>query len=390
MQQGDSNTPRRLHRRYRLIVIALALVGMLAVAWLRQIAPSPAADPTMVPIRRSDVTLPLDQAFTPEQQKQALAITVGVHLENIYNLRLSDETFNADGWYWLIWPQGVQDLIEAKQTDPKEMLELVNNTLGWDIMIQPDLAEPELRPDGSRYQLYRFSGSFYSDDINLRKYPFNLLSIPIILESRPPSFALDGPTPVVLQLDNDINGLIGGFTDIGAFKDVGVSWLQKAHLYTTKFGTKNRSKFSQAEVRVFYKTPTLSSFAQWILPLCILMFVVFLAPNLEASLGDLRFAIPSTVLLTLVVMQQTYQAELKPLPYLTFLDRIYLCSYLITIALFGLFVWATNLYAQADRLGTSEEQSLVLRRRVKRADRWFQGLGALFLLIGGLIAWITS
>jgi hypothetical protein len=120
------------------------------------------------------------------------------------------------------------------------------------------------------------------------------------------------------------------------------------------------------------------------------MLVVFLAPNLEASLGDLRFAIPSTVLLTLVVMQQTYQAELKPLPYLTFLDRIYLCSYLITIALFGLFVWATNLYAQADRLGTSGEHSLAIRRRVKRADSWFQGLGALFLLIGGVIAWTTS
>jgi hypothetical protein len=372
------------------MVIGLVLLSILAVALLRQMTPSPAAQTTMLPIRRSDVTLPLDQAFTPEQQKQALAITVGVHLENIYNLRLSDETFNADGWYWLTWPEDVQDLIDEQQTDPKEMVELVNNTLGWDLSIQPDLAEPELRPDGTRYQLYRFSGSFYSDDINLRKYPFNLLSIPIILESRPPTFALDGATPVVLQLDDDINGLVGGFTDIGAFKDVGVSWLQKAHLYSTRFGTKNRSKFSQAEVRVFYKTPALSSFAQWILPLLILMLVVFLAPNLEASLGDLRFAIPSTVLLTLVVMQQTYQAELKPLPYLTFLDRIYLCSYLITIALFGLFVWATNLYAQADRLGTSEEHSLAIRRRVKRADSLFQGLGALFLLIGGVIAWTTS
>ncbi len=372
------------------MLIGLVLVSILAVALLRLITPLPVADTTMLPIRRSDVTLPLDQAFTPAQQKRALAITVGVHLENIYNLRLSDETFNADGWYWLTWPEGVQDLIDEKQTDPKEMVELVNNTLGWDLSIQPDLAEPELRPDGTRYQLYRFSGSFYSDDINLRKYPFNLLSIPIILESRPPSFALDGPTPVVLQLDDDIDGLVGGFTDIGAFKDVGVSWLQKAHLYSTQFGAKNRSKFSQAEARVFYKTPALSSFAQWILPLLILILVVFLAPSLEASLGDLRFAIPSTVLLTLVVMQQTYQAELKPLPYLTFLDRIYLCSYLIAIALFGLFVWATNLYAQADRLGTSEEHSLAIRRRVKRADSLFQGLGALFLLIGGVIAWITS
>jgi hypothetical protein len=369
--------------------VGLLLVGILLLTGLRQIA-AREAQPTMLPIRRSDVTQPLEKVFTHEQQTRALSITTGVHLENVYNLRLPDESFNADGWYWITWPQGVQDLMDAHQTDPKEMVELVNNTLGWDLMIQPDLPEPELRPNGMRYQLYRFSGSFYSDDINLRKYPFSLLSVPIILEARPPSFALDGPTPVALQLDKDINGLVGGFTNIGAFKSVGVSWQQKAHLYSTKFGTQNRSRFSQAELRIFYKTPARSAFAQWILPLLILMLVVFLAPSLEASLGDLRFAIPSTVLLTLVVMQQTYQSELKPLPYLTFLDRIYLCAYLITIALFGLFVWATNLYAQAGRLGTSEADALGLQRRVKRADRAFQLLGAIGFVIGGIIAWISS
>ena len=230
MQQGDGNRPRTWGTRQIRMLIGLVLAGLLVTAWLRPIA-TPTTEPaTMLPIRRSDVTQPLDRAFSPERQRKALAITVGVHIENIYNLRLSDETFNADGWYWLIWPQGVQELIEARHTEPKEMVELVNNTLGWDLMLEPDLAEPELRADGMRYQLYRFSGSFYSDDINLRKYPFNLLSIPIILEARPPAFALDGSTPVVLQLDNDVNGLIGGFTDIGAFKDVGVSWQQKARV----------------------------------------------------------------------------------------------------------------------------------------------------------------
>ncbi len=120
------------------------------------------------------------------------------------------------------------------------------------------------------------------------------------------------------------------------------------------------------------------------------MLVVFLAPNLESSLGELRFAIPSTVLLTLVVMQQTYQAELKPLPYLTFLDRIYFCAYLITFALFALFVWATNLLATAERLGASEEDMAALRIRVNKADIWFQAIGIIFVLIGSAVAWISS
>jgi hypothetical protein len=134
------------------------------------------------------------------------------------------------------------------------------------------------------------------------------------------------------------------------------------------------------------------------LPLLIVMAVVFLAPSLEASLGELRLAIPSTALLTLVVMQQTYQAELPPLPYLTFLDIIYAYSYLIAIAQFVLFVWGINVLAAAETSISNEtavsnetaDQAApaaewMLRRRIDFADRRFQqislaGLGAALIL----------
>ena len=103
-------------------------------------------------------------------------------------------------------------------------------------------------------------------------------------------------------------------------------------------------------------------------------------------------------------MQQTYQAELPPLPYLTFLDIIYAYSYLIAIAQFVLFVWGINVLAAAEasvlnEAAISSETAVsnqtadqaapaaewMLRRRIDLADRRFQqislaGLGAALIL----------
>jgi hypothetical protein len=281
--------------------------------------------------------------------------------------------------------------MEANKIEPDRMVEVVNNIVGYDFDVDPEYPEPQLRPDGSRHQVYRFSGFFYVDDINLRDSPFNLLSLPLILETRPLEFTVDGPTPVLLQPEADRDGLVGGYATIRGFQDIGVSLSQKIHRYATNFGEQQpRRDYSQVVLRVFYRTPPFASFVQWIMPLLIVMLIVFLAPSLEGSLGDLRIAIPSTALLTLVVMQQTYQAELPPLPYLTFLDRIYLMSYLISIALFVLFLWASNLYAAAERSGADEAGMVLVRQRVKRADGWFQALAVGGFLLVAYLAWVVG
>lgn len=50
------------------------------------------------------------------------------------------------------------------------------------------------------------------------------------------------------------------------------------------------------------------------LPLVIVMSMVLLAPVLESSLGEMRLAIPSTTLLTLVLLRQIDKAELPATP----------------------------------------------------------------------------
>ena len=92
-----------------------------------------------------------------------------------------------------------------------------------------------------------------------------------------------------------------------------------------------------------------------------------LAPSLEGELGDIRLAIPSTGLLTLVFLQQSYRLDLPDLDYLSFLDWIYACGYLISIATFLLFVWGTNVYQRA----SNENKNRVLLR-INRIDSVFQ------------------
>ena len=114
------------------------------------------------------------------------------------------------------------------------------------------------------------------------------------------------------------------------------------------------------------------------------MGIVILAPSLEGELGDVRIAIPSTGLLTLIFLQQSYQAELPALDYLTFLDWIYACGYVISIATFVLFLWGTNVcHLSPDK---SKEEALA---KVNRADTIFQITAIMGTLVAGSLAWLA-
>ena len=342
------------------------------------------------PVRRRDLYRRLEPI--PPELAAAPRIRLGVHLENAHNLSIPDQTYMADGWYWLEWPEAVQQRIEAEQIDPDQLVEVVNNIVGYDFHVEADNTEPQLSPDGSRYQLFRFSGHFYIDDLNMRRSPFNQLSLPLLFETRPQSFAVDGEDPVLLVPEANQEGLVGAYASIRGYQEVGVNIQPLIHTYPTDFDDRATRAFSMTEMRVYYRIPRFTAFLQWLLPLLIVMAVVFLAPSLEGSLGELRLAIPSTALLTLVVMQQTYQAELPPLPYLTFLDIIYAYCYLIAIVQFVLFVWGINVLAAAETAVSNETADqaapaaeLMLRRRIDLADRRFQqislaGLAAVMIL----------
>lgn len=157
------------------------------------------------------------------------------------------------------------------------------------------------------------------------------------------------------------------------------------HLYPSRFGSWYTPVFSQLRLEMVYKADYWSAFVNWVFPLLIIMSVVLLSPAVAGELGDVRLAIPSTALLTLIFLQQAYHDELPPLPYLTFLDQLFAAGYAVALGLFALFTWGTNAYSQA-----APEDRPAVSERIDRTDLVFQTVAVVFLIVVGTTAWMRS
>ena len=319
-------------------------------------------------------------AVSPARQ-----IETGMHIKNIYNLSLKDKTFNAEGWFWLKWPESVQAIIEANKIPITGLVELVNQVEGFDSKIETDSSEPEQLP-GNRYlQGFKFSSKFYDDQQNLRDFPFESLELPISIETRPAEFSM-GADRIVLIPNPDLKEIKGDFINLNGYSTEASRVSTGIHTYTTSFGEEgvaNAGDYSIATFEITYRTNGWAAFYRYVLPWLAVMVILLLAPNLEGDLNDLRLAIPSTALLTLVFLQEGAHAELPALDYLTFLDKLYLFGYLVATAEFWLFVWSTNLISRAP-----ESKHPEVMDRINRVDLTYQLTtiaGAVCLLILGRI-----
>ena len=122
-----------------------------------------------------------------------------------------------------------------------------------------------------------------------------------------------------------------------------------------------------ATFEISYRTNGWAAFYRFVLPWLAVMVILLLTPNLEGNLNDLRLAIPSTALLTLVFLQGGAHADLPALDYLTFLDKLYLFGYVVATAEFWLFVWGSNLISRAP-----EAEHTQVMDRINRVDLIYQ------------------
>ena len=170
--------------------------------------------------------------------------------------------------------------------------------------------------------------------------------------------------------------------EINGYKITSATLKSTIHNYGTDWGLNDgKLSYSSVTLQATLASTPLPSFLKYFLPLIIVVGIVILAPSLEGELGDVRLAIPSTGLLTLIFLQQAYQAELPALDYLTFLDWIYACGYVISIGTFVLFLWGTNVCHRNHE--HSKEEVL---HRINRADMIFQVAAIAGTLVAGALA----
>ena len=377
----------RALRRLPLPIVVACLL-MLLLLWIplssvvRMSHDTPAMlrqRPWAVQVSQAPLIQPLDPE-TPEWSN-GFSFSMGIHIENVYELSLRDKTFSADGRIWLQWDEALQALMRQQQIEPGSLIDFVNQVEDWNGTFIADTASPIFR-NGAWHQAFRFSQRFYLHRLDLRRYPFNDLDLPVTVQVNPAFSRLEDRSLLIRPI-KDQHGIIGEYANLDGYQLHSAELLPQLRIYRTDYGLMQALRVSQVEARLVFRHGFWPAFVSDVLPLAIILLVVLISPYLEGSLGDVRIAIPSTALLTLVFLQQGYRAELPPSPYLTYFDRLYAVSYLICLSLFVLFAWSSNLYER-----TAPERREELVRRLDVYDRNFQVAALVLLAVVSLEAWL--
>ncbi|MEA5444040.1 hypothetical protein [Cyanobium gracile] len=374
---------RRGRRLALLVGLALVVLGLVLALALRP-AGSGSGSPSAPPLGQGQPLRDRVRRVDPQDliaQTKAIPVKTGMYIKNLHGLSLAERIFKAEGYYWLEWPQRLQDLLEETKVSAADLVELSNLVDEYDAVIKP-YGEVTRLPSGRyRYQA-RFSGSFYIPYLSFKDSPFDRIALPIVLEIGPDVFALQDQ-PVVLVPDRSSGALLGAYSVVDGFHLHSAELVPLLHAYGTSWGLdKGDLDYSTLSAVVHLDSDAVASFITYVLPLLIVLAIVFAAPSLEGRLGDVRLAIPTTALLTLIFLQQAYKASLPALSYLTFLDWLYAYAYLVTIALFFLFLWGSNACANAP-----EDQLASVVASLNRIDLRFQALALIGLVVVGLLAW---
>ena len=324
----------------------------------------------------------LRQVVVNEQLfKEHPVIYGGINVDKVYELDLNSRTFTADGSFWLEWPTSVEQMMELNHTRPIDLVVLQNRIETWDSTFDVSNPEPTELSSGRRYQLYHFSSRFYDDTISFKRDPFDLLSLPIVVELKQP-YMSQKYADVRLLPQPRAGSLVDNALSLSGYelKDVSLKGYVKSRL--GRFGMWYSPSYAQLRLEMIFQSNIWPGLVNWILPLMIINSIALMAPSVEGSLADVRLAIPSTALLTLIFLQQSYHSSLPRLSYTTFLDDLFSCSYLISMGLFALFTWGHNTYSSA--ADDKKEQAMKV---INKADLLFQVSSALLLVVVATFSW---
>ena len=374
LERLHSRRGRRLWRRFWTALLAIALVTSVA-CWLAPLTPAVARTQGAVP--SSTRVLPAEPA-----DSGGYVVGVGMHVRNMYDLSLVDQSFLAEGWYWYDWGQDVQSLLERLKINPDDLLELSNEIeLGQYSSQQFSPASETVRKPGRFGRIVRFSGKFYLEDVPQRYAPFDAQDLTIGLEVKPEALAI-GSNRIRLEPLNRPAALVGESAEITGYELQSVAWRRNLVVYPDEFIA--GMKYSRLTAVFKYGKNHWSMFLKWIFPVLVVMAIVVVSPSIEGVLGDLRLAIPPSAVLTLVVMQDSYKNSFPPAPYLTYLDELYVYCYIVCLAIFLLFLAGTNVISRA-----REDQCDRVVQRVNTVDTLVQlSLVAGFVFVG-VVGWFT-
>ena len=297
------------------------------------------------------------EAFTLQEKENAESkFKIGIFIQKISAFDPQTKTFAADGYAWLKWEEPIDawdEWDEGVRADPALTLEFLNAVEHWDFVkdISPD--DPYIDSDGWSYQSVLFSGRFLANDIDLRRFPFESITLPIEIEAE--DFWI---TDLIFETDDSGSSGISSKNALQGYTLDEATFQTRKHVYQSSMGlnadakeeflNENISIYPNFLTEIHYTRSFAASSWQLLLPLGIVSSVAFLTPMIDARATEAKIALPASVILTLVFLQDGYKKMLPTsLSYLTLLDKFYISMYISALAIFATTIWYANKITRA-------------------------------------------
>ncbi len=295
-------------------------------------------------------------------------VTVGFYPINVYGVDPTSSTFTYDGYVWLRW----RGLLNPAET--LEFTNAVNKSSLSKVMLYD---EPQLMPDGSKYQIMRIESQFFKP-FSMSRFPLDSHGLSVEVED-----SLRGADLLTLEIDKADTKLNPSMV-VAGWKLEGWSAQTAVNDYTSNFGDTNTSgqasRFSKLSFAIEVERPP--SYFVWklLLPLFVVLCGAWIALLLNPTLTETRAALPASALLTTVFLQQSYNGALPDTGGLVLLDKIYVIAYVLIVLTLARIIINSRAVESMDDAGI---------HRLRTRD-WVALLAQLLIFVCGTLALVYT
>jgi hypothetical protein len=257
-------------------------------------------------------------AETTDKQKPD-KVFVGIYLNNVSSINLSENVFMADFYLWFRWKGDI---------DPTKTLEFTNSYEKWAFNLTPAYETYKNIGGGWKYQVLRVEGKF-NYKFDLHSYPMDTQYLGIELED-----GSRNSRDLIFVPDEKESGynkklIIPGWEiikqEVTAFEyDYGTSFGQPDLML-------NKEKYNRFRFVLSIERPHALFLFKTLLPIVIVLISVFTIFFIKPAYFEVRSGIAITSLLSAVALQITASADLPAVGYMVLIDKIYNLSYLVTL-----------------------------------------------------------
>ena len=296
---------------------------------------------------------------------EKLDAKAGISILNICDLELASKTFYAEGLIWIKYeklPEWLDHWDEEVIKAPIKAFRFVNSAQRNDLRIEIEPNEPVQDEDGLKIQWAKFAGRFVANSLDLRRFPFETILLPIEVEMED---LYESETTLGLSCGGELMASGGTLT---GYKLKRASVVSRVHTYKSNWGWKlaeschgseSLSEFDNICAAVEYQRSARSSLLEIFLPLCVIMIVLLSAPLLDIHQHENRVILPASILLVLVFLQEGYKRILPPgLSYPTIADLVYASCFIAIVCSFGWGLLTANIFLSNEVSGSNQVQAL--------------------------------